>query len=302
MNESFFAKIEESPYVYHYTSMEALFSILEGYRLVKYTGLLPFRASCIYNVNDPREMELGFDAVEKSLSQYENNNQNNMNLSEVYKDSSFKEYYIDSYNEKPNDGMIQFGIVPYIISFSCIRDFLPMWSMYGNKCKGVCLKFNIISIMDKPVECTQYDLVSYDGDMDYNIIEEHLSLLYDLDVKRKRTMTIDEKKEMVFNYCLCISPFIKSKDWSYEKEFRIVYNQNYALNIDYDHLKDYTLHGIEKKSIQKYVYIPINACAIEEIIIGSLADFNVMEHIIRQELKECLMNRVKISRSSIAIT
>ena len=290
MNLRLFKFLEDSPFVYHYTSMEALFSILEGYRPVVYTGSIPFRASCIYNANDPREMELGFDVVKKYLPQFEMNNQNNMNLSEVYQDSSYKQYYLDKYHRKPINGMIQYGLVPYTISFSHKRDFLPMWSMYGNNCKGVCLKFNINRIKEISVKRSHFDFVSYDGDKQYDVMEDHFALLYELEAKKSnKTIIIEEKKEILSTCCLCVSPFIKSSDWSYEKEFRIVYNHNYEPEL-------------EMKRVQRYVDYPINSIALEEIIIGPSANYQVMEHIIRNELKECLLNSVTITPSLIEIT
>ena len=57
MTDKFIKKLELTPFVYQYTSMEALFTILEGCRKANETkanNIIPFRASCIYNVNDPR--------------------------------------------------------------------------------------------------------------------------------------------------------------------------------------------------------------------------------------------------------
>lgn len=302
MNVRLFKLLEDSPFVYHYTSLEALFSILEGYRSIVYTGIIPFRASCIYNANDPKEMELGFDVVKRNLPQFEKNNPNNMNLSEVYKDCSYKQYYLDNYYRKPINGMIQYSLVPYIISFSLKRDFLPMWSMYGNNHKGVCLKFNIKKIVNIPFERSHFDFVSYDGDKEYNIMEDHFKLLYEMQAKKpNKPKTIEEKKEVLSTCCLCVSPFIKSSDWSYEKEFRIVYNHNYEPELDND-FRYGVSYGIKMKRIQRYVEYPINSNALEEIIIGPLANYQVMEHIIRGELKECLLNSVTITPSSIAIT
>lgn len=302
MNERVFKILEDLPFVYHYTSMEALFSILEGYRPIVYTGIIPFRASCIYNANDPREMELGFDVVKRNLPQFEKKNQYNMNLSEVYQDSSYKQYYLDNYYRKPINGMIQYSLVPYTISFSHKRDFLPMWSMYGNNCKGVCLKFNINRIMERPIEKSHFDFVSYDGDKEYDIMDDHFALLYDLEAKKSnKPKRIEEKKEILSTCCLCVSPFIKCSDWSYENEFRIVYNHNYEPEVD----NNYRLgvpFGIKMKKVQRYVDYPINSIALEEIIIGPLANYQVVEHIIRNELKECLLNSVTITPSLIEIT
>lgn len=153
MYSRFEEMLKSAPFVYHYTSLDALFAILEGYRQNRNSGL-PFRASCICNVNDPREMKLGLEADKKFLPDYEKHATNSMNLSEVYQ-------IVD--NE--------------------------------NRCREVC----------------------------------------------------------------------------------------------------------NKKITQPFFYYPVNPNALEEIITGHQANYNVLEHVLRKELKECLLNAVTITPSSIEI-
>ena len=55
-NNTFLRKLEKNLYVYHYTSVDALFSILEKCRKnEQHTS--PFLAGCVYNSNDPREID-----------------------------------------------------------------------------------------------------------------------------------------------------------------------------------------------------------------------------------------------------
>lgn len=306
MNERLLEKLEQAPFVYQYTSIEALFAILEGYRKKREQGCLPIKASCIYNVNDPREMKHGYDAVKMFLPQYEAKLQNSMNLSEVFEDKKYEEQCIECLDKKPKDDMIQYGIVPYTISFSGNRDFLPMWSMYARNCKGVCMKFESSELINSIGDSTQVDFVSYAGDnVDY-IMEEHFSMLYEWDASNcTNPMTIDEKINELSILCNCISPFIKSQEWSYENEFRIVCYHHFGPNLfelDHNSIRHFLIHGIEKTKIAKFVYYPIKVNALKEIIVGTLANYDVVEHILRKELEECLLNDVEITPSSIAIS
>jgi hypothetical protein len=56
-----------------------------------------------------------------------------------------------------------------------------------------------------------------------------------------------------------------------------------------------------KNKVEPYVYYHIKANAIKEIIVGPTARYNDVEHILRNELNECLMYEVKITPSSIKI-
>lgn len=297
-----YKKITDNPFVYHYTSIEALFSILEGYRR---NGLyaLPFRAYSVYNTNDPREMKLGYDTVKNILPAFEKTHNDNMNLSEVYENPEYETECKNQCFQKPKDGLIEVGSVPYTISFSCKRDFLPMWSMYGANKRGACLKFNTSRLVGGLREKGgQPCFVYYDGEKE-NIIKDYLlPILYDLDAEKiNRELTIEEKIEILSCLCDCISPFVKCCDWSYEKEFRLSYYEHYEA--EYDLIIGGLPVSLIKHKVKEYIEsIPICAEALEEIIIGSLADFPVVRHILFNELKECKMSNIEISPSLIQIT
>lgn len=99
--------------------------------------------------------------------------------------------------------------------------------------------------------------------------------------------------------CKCISPFVKSKDWEYEKEFRFVYTHDYSSDINN------FLNGLQfclkKKEYEPFYFIPIEASSLNSIIIGPKSNYDSLEHVIRNELKECHLNRVKVMPSSICI-
>lgn len=305
MHDLFAKKLKENPFVYHYTSLEALFAILEGYRLNHEKGCFPFKSSCIYNANDPREMELGFHSVKKYLPSFEEKSEYNLHLSDVYDSSIYEKKCIEECNSKPEGGMIEQGMVPYIISFSCLGDFLPMWSMYGNNKKGVCMKFDTSKLIEGIGGPSQFDFVSYDGDRENYIMKEHFSTLYKEEAKRNynEQMSIEEKIDILSILCQCISPFIKCNEWEYEKEFRIVYHYKYGPDIDEDYIKRiiYSFGRVESIKIQPYLLYPINAISLDSINIGPLLDYSVIGHIVLNELKECKLNSVKVLPSSIQI-
>jgi hypothetical protein len=308
MTDKFKAKLEATQFVYQYTSLEALFAILEGYRKSKRTKVydfIPFRASCIYNVNDPREMELGFDAIKKFLPSFEKRRSNNLYLSEVYKDSETENRCREKCFDQIVDGMIEAGIVPYTSSFSRKRDFLPMWSLYGDSFKGACLVFDLVKIIDSlPLEGNmQFGFVSYEDDeSEVDNLESFFPQLYEwVQNTYKTCLTIEDKIRELSVICSVFSPFFKGKDWAYESEFRIVCSKIYKIDFSHEYIKGLSWNPMPKKKVDPYVYYPIKANALQEIIIGSAARYSDVEHVLRNELNECLMNDVDITPSSIKI-
>ena len=207
-------KLETTPFVYQYTSMEALFAILEDYRKAneaKTSNLIPFRASCIYNVNDPREMKLGFDAIKKYLPNFEKRQLNNINLSEVYEDLDAENRCRERCNDRIENGMIESGIVPYTSSFSRKRDFLPMWSLYGGNFKGACLVFDLMKIIESlnENENMQFGFVSYEDDeSDADNLESFFPQIYGfIQDSCKTNMTIEDKILELSSICSVFSPF-----------------------------------------------------------------------------------------------
>lgn len=295
-------KLINTPFIYHYTSVDALFSILEGCRKSKPYHTLPFWAGCVYNSNDSREMELGYETVKSILPQYEKSFANSINLSEVYEKSEYEVECKKRFFQRPKDGFVEMSSVPYTLSFSSKRDFLPMWAMYGNNKRGVCLKFSLSSLVDgiNKESC----FVHYENSKDNVIKDCLLPSLYDFTAtctkKNNKVMSIEDKIEELSLLCDCISPYIKSGDWAYESEFRIVSYEHYGPK----YKKSFSgLHlSLDKTKIENHVTIPVPANSLKEVIIGPLANYDVLEHILRNELKECNLNYVEITPSSIHVT
>ncbi len=298
IKNAFFEKLNANPFVYHYTSIDAIFSILEESRKGR-CGTLPFWAGSVYQANDLRELTLGYDTVKSILPQFEKNKTNSVRLSDVYGNYGYEMKCKEQTFKRPIDKTTGMARIPYIISFSCKRDFLPMWSMYGNGKRGVCLKFRLSKLIES-LDDIQLCFVHYEGE-DTNVINDYLlPILYDCGTKGIIDLSVEEKIRELSLLCDCISPFVKTKEWAYESEFRIVrYKHNGGESSD-SFIKCLQL-SFKEHNIEDHIPLPINANAMEEIIIGPLANYDVVEHILRNELKECLLNDVLITPSSIEI-
>lgn len=286
--------LKQAKLLYHYTSFETIFAILHEYK--KNGKDFCLRASNIYNVNDPNEMIIGFDMTKELILKYEENHHipTEKKLSQVY-DSP------EQISECKNDYLygkglfeIEHGTIPYIVCFSKHKDFLPMWSMYGKQCKGVCLIIDIIGLISNLPNCPLFDFVYYTKKNNTSTIEYIISSIYDSYLRQ-----CNDKKNKAFELatiCLAAAPFFKHKDYQYEREFRITTYKSYA-DIT---IPQKPLLIAEKKKVETYIPINIPIEALKGIIIGPDANYEVMRDVLSLELKECGLDPRIITKSQIS--
>lgn len=288
-------------YVYHYTSNDTLFAILEHYRKNKNKKSLIFRASNIYNLNDPKEMEAGYDVVKSFLNEYEKEK-----IPEtywLYEVSCKKENEIkckEDYMVGSKGYLIGTGIVPYTVSFSARRDYLPMWSLYGKTGKGVCLKFDAYKMINESLN-VQVGFVAYDMKSRMRTMQEVIPngyKLYTDSYKNKLDeLSIEKKIKELATICLYASPFIKYKDYKYEKEFRLVYYDYYGYDNKELDIIPYSLF-LPHHKLKPYIEVPISSNSLKEVIMGPSMDKDSMIEIISREIKECNLD-VRVSKSKV---
>lgn len=294
--ENIVDRLIKQKYVYHYTSFDTLFAILDGCRKSKDKQFFSLRASNVYKLNDPTEMLGGYDVLKKLLHKYEEDNgiPEELRLSEVFDKKVYEEECKQDYLNGREGDIIEGGIIPYVSSLSLLGDYLPMWSLYGVKGKGVCLIFDLKELLE--LDDYMKGPVYYEGTTDYDGVIDAMSFMYNLyirDYSEKKVCIKDKIRELA-TICLSIAPFVKHKDYQYEKEFRIVYNQQYIHPID---------SRIIFKSpfkIKQFVDLDIPIRVIRGIIIGPDANFEVMSHVLKLLLKECSLNHLIITQSTIS--
>lgn len=295
-------ELKHTRYVYHYTSIDTLFAILEHYRKDKNKNSLIFRASNIYNLNDPKEMEAGYNAVKSFLNEYEKE-KIPQTYWWLYEISCKKENEIkckEDYMVGRKGYLIGTGIVPYTVSFSARRDYLPMWSLYGKTGKGVCLKFDAYKMIEKGLDA-QVGFVAYDMKSKKRTMQEVISdgykLYMDSYKNKLEKLSTDNKIKELATICLYVSPFIKYKDYKYEKEFRLVYYDYYSYDNNELDINPYSL-SLPHHELKPYIEVPISSNSLKEIIIGPSMDKDSIIEIIRREIKACNLD-VRVSKSKV---
>lgn len=121
----------EVPYVYHYTSLDALFNGMLLEQPVNGMQICLW-ASSVLCVNDTQEVRIAFDFVRDHIVKIEDTNDD-------------------------VDMMTEMMAGYYVTSFSLLRDSLPMWHRYSKNATGIsiCFDVNVLrqSAKDSLIKC-----------------------------------------------------------------------------------------------------------------------------------------------------
>lgn len=222
---------------YHYTSLDTFLAILHGIDYRNEEPFLHLHASRIDTVNDPTEMTIDKKTFLSIVQHYEGINNVNPNLRISHKiESMDDEKFCKLIKNERSD------YLPYIICFSQNEDFLPMWSLYGDKGRGVCLEFSMPDILTKSI-LFQKSLYPYapiiPGNVCYQTDEISDAVIKAIELNYPKTEGNIE--DSIANMYLAASPFIKDSSYEYENEFRIcVFNfVKKEIGIMYDSEKTY---------------------------------------------------------------
>ena len=267
--------------IYHYTSIDALHSILDKYRDSKCKGFIELWASSIWLLNDPLEMLKAPDIVLNVLQRLEDslNINGSLKITKTHND-------IDSINSRYKR-LLKRDNNLFIITLSNNVDTLPMWSMYAKNGKGVCLCFdkNKLTEYFKQDQEQQVELVpvSYDFDNLENSTMGKLEAIYQQYIEEITDDCIQDKDSVIDNFLYSfiriLAPLYKDPAYRYEGEERLVCTQQgcrFNSNIKF------------RVSSNGYVIpfriIKIPVGALKKIIIGPSYDYEVLSLGLRQEM------------------
>lgn len=166
--------------------------------------------------------------------------------------------------------------LPYIFikSFTSSIDYLPMWEMYGDKAKGICVVLDWPKIKKENVELYRICYVSIANNGKHKIIAKHNSKIKkikkikeELDIVEKIRTKLDKSLLDIYDDSLNRIAYLFKDDHYYtEEEYRILqsdkeYNPNIKRSIE----KKDDINIYQSPLILKYAdFIP----HIKEIIIG----------------------------------
>ena len=260
--------------LYHYTSMEALYSITESNYLL---------LSNIQDMNDSLECKLFFDILKRDFRK-------NHNL----KEDKIKAV-TEQFNKKLND--------VFVFSFSAEDDDAAQWERYADNGEGVCLVTSIPNILrwlnlNKIHPNLLYPVEYIDRAEELENIISHEILDYS-DYFRSISKLKNDHSDFVPNLCLnrmmvdCYK--IKERSFRNEKEFRIIVYKDPIQNQRCNYSKRFIFNKstfVRTKLEFSNVFLPTidrqehcNHCLFTEVILGlkSKADPKVIQDYLRNE-------------------
>lgn len=244
-------------YYYHYTTMTALVNGIIPENPVENEEICMRATHCDY-MNDTKEILHGVDFLAEYYYNQQKQIHSNIN----------KRKYISMFKK---DRALQWK--RYIISFSHIKDSLPMWNMYADKGAGIRIAFHAFNSLS-------------DTDLVLNCCYNEEDLIH----KLNSYSTDSENFSFVMRLTQVYIPLMfKDKSYEYEKEIRLIG----------------TFRGREIKYrvrdgvIIPYVEVKFPSSQISSIMIGPAANQEMTEKSLRKFLDKRGFEHVKIEHSII---
>lgn len=255
---------------YHYTSVASLFKILCCKALEKET--ISIKLSNTMQSNDPKEVHFFKDYVFNDTKSGKKMNSLKSKLDFNREPFSFSLIHHYEGNE-----VKLFGRKGYP------HCEIPMWSMYGDKFKGVRLRFDAKELK----ACVEEKINFILHKCAYKTISEVKELGKDIRTQFRTGEIVDEDLISLYKEACFYKPF----SWAYECEWRIAsfVNRNDGICIDENNGKNYIL-----------TYLPLKC--LKAIEIGPLADYGQIQSSLSvlQE-KPTQLKNVKIIKSNLQV-
>lgn len=226
--------------LYHYTSTDAFVQMLEKMKKDKSSDLT-FWASNVHYMNDPHEMEFLYDELQRVLPELEKElavNEHNTPFSAFdFSNNLPKSFKLDLDNDLKE---IIFNVIfknVYAISFSHQEDYLPMWSLYGNRGGGLCLRFDYKKLISFYEKIKNEDLTKRLYEIKYDIKDKEIWQKVKTFYQEYHAQISSDngkdpfqlRRSFIARVLLEFSLTMKHHSYSYEKEVRLI---DHVVNIN----------------------------------------------------------------------
>lgn len=271
--------------LYHYTPLKTFHDIVRNVLDSKDDEKsFEFWASSSFCMNDIAEFIHGYNVLKMLLPSFEDKIEERLRLSQLESQTAIVGKSSNYVSKLIRDNAVIMERMPYVISFSFMPDYLPMWYMYADRGEGVCLGFE----MDEIVEAGMYVwpvIYNYEKiEKDYKdgvkcmIKDVYSDYLKRVDnIKHDIYLLWDEKMSAIRVMCTLLSPIFKHPAFDYECEYRLV---------QYGCEDKVERRQTEKGTVISYAKIHIPFQALKKVIIGPCADSKA-SHAIHTELRSC---------------
>lgn len=260
--------------VYHYTSIEALMKMLHIPDKIEketievndesgYGYYLTFHATDAYMMNDRMEHRLILDRVDKLIPK---------NLRTKY-----------------NSEIAYIG-TPYVVSFCSERDYIPMWKIYAQNNTGVCLQFDLSEENIETLKSINSDRETYSDYICFDECKYETRSVLQAYIKTQIKEIENEYKCLPEGQISKKHPFLsiykkgilyKGEEWSYEKEWRLVWWCNH------NKIKS------GKYGATSYQEIKIPLRFLKEILISPSSDQELVKYGLQKWIEANDLHRLK---------
>lgn len=261
-----------------------------------------FWASSIFYMNDSSEFYHGYDVLmENYLPMIENEMQlsENLRVSQIWKVTKTREKEVEFQKKFINNLMLN-NETPFIVSFSKSKEDQMLWDRYGDKGRGVCLVFKeydykyipALIPRDSHVEVDRHINVfdvSYDDSLDESCMKvlKETYQKYSKEAKEKPNEMELFKLKLTYlsSFANVLAPFIKTKDFAFENEIRLIEYVPEGKHVSYRCAKDGTLIPFLK------IKVPVEA--FKAVYVGSASRVELNANALQSRFRhnEALANK-----------
>lgn len=306
-------------YLYHYTSVDAFEKMLRG---LKDRGLneLTFWASNVHYMNDLNELSFLYDELVNALPELEKNLEIKETPFSMFTSLNMNQQGIsfDLFKDIKENVFNKIFKSVFAISFSKQKDYLPMWSLYGNSGSGLCLEFDYEALKAHFAETDNiYRLIELQYFIKEASIWIKIAAFYKL-YHDQLTMGKDDNpmklcREFIARVLMEMAPLLKHRSYDYEKEVRLLYHIIRPGDAD-DIIAKAEVQPIGKNMGKeeppkvrvrngllipyKEIGIPIDF--ITKIIVGPTVNPQLQSEALKLLLKEAGQERIKVEMSTVS--
>ena len=258
-----------------------------------------FWASSIYAMNDPMEFLYGYDKLcDEVLPEIEKE----IGITDdLYKLSKLLENCKDqnslSWKKEILEDLYETHQIPFIVSFSKKRDFLPMWTTYANNGNGICLGFSNIEyrVKDKNFDvdvihnlhAQEVNYIGFDNVVK-NILRNMYKDCYEEFKSASKEQLGNVMKKAFATFSVVSAPYHKHGAYSYEEEERLIQFKTDEADVRY--------RCSDSGRLIPYIEIPVKKEYLQEVIIGPCADYEAVR---RELLCEFRRYNINVDKDSI---
>lgn len=271
--------------IYHYTPLKTFHTIVKDVMDSKdEEKSFEFWASSSFCMNDIAEFIHGYNVLKELLPSFEDKIENRLRLSNLEAQTYIVGKSSNYVSKLIKDNAVIMERMPYIISFSYMPDYLPMWYMYADRGEGVCMGFDMEELKNEnwSIWPVIYDYKKTDKEYK-TLINKAIQGVYSDYLKRVEKGENDiitlwnEKMFAIRIICTILSPIFKHPAFEFENEYRL---------IQYGCEDKVEKRQTEKGTVISYVKVKIPFTTLKKVIVGPCADSKAFQTI-HAELKCC---------------